>query len=301
VTGVDPVEATWWGIVNPYAGRGKDHLGRVHAALDDNGVDAELRASASAANVAELVAEGVKGGYRRFLAVGGDGTVNLVADALLRSDWPEPPVLGVLPAGSGCDLIRTFGISQSLEEAASHLPGTTTASLDAVHIRGLWGDRFFLNSAGAGLTGGVVEEVDRMPAGWGATRYQLGIWPALLKLPHANVEVVCGGSRFEGDALLIVMSNARFLGGGMKMAPHADPDDGLINVQVFHGPKRLALTLKPMVQRGKHLDHPNVMQMMGSDFSIRTDPDWPIEADGEYLGRGDIDGRVVTRAIELKI
>ncbi len=297
----DRDDHVWWGIVNPAAGHGRDHLARVRAALDANGIEAEIRVSENEDHVAQLVAEGVEDGHRQFLAVGGDGTVNLVADALLRADWNERPLLGVLPAGSGCDLIRSFGISQNLEEAASHLPGSASAPLDAVHITGPWGDRFFLNSAGSGLTGGVVEEVERMPSGWGATRYQLGIWPALIKLPHAQVEVACGDERFDGDALMLIMSNARFLGGGMKMAPHADPADGLINMQVFHGPKRLALTLKPMVQRGRHLDHPNVTLMSGPGFSIRTDPDWPIEADGEYLGRGDIDGSVVPGALELKI
>lgn len=297
----DPDEQVWWGIVNPAAGHGRDHLARVRAALDANGIHAELAVSEDEDHVARIVAEGVEHGHRRFVAVGGDGTVNLVADALLRADWSDRPLLGVLPAGSGCDLIRTFGISQNLEEAASHLPGSASAPLDAVHIEGPWGDRFFLNSAGSGLTGGVIEEVERMPSGWGATRYQLGIWPALIKLPHAQVEITCGDERFDGDALMLIMSNARFLGGGMKMAPHADPADGLINMQVFHGPKRLALTLKPMVQRGKHLDHPNVTLMSGSKFSIRTDPDWPIEADGEYLGRGDIDGSVVPGALELKV
>lgn len=291
----------WWGIVNPAAGRKKDHQDRVRAALDASGVGAELQVSDSEAHVADLVEEGVANGYRRFLAVGGDGTVNLVVNAMLRSDWEEPPLLGVLPAGSGCDLIRSFGISQDLEEAATHLSGSETAPLDAVHMSGPWGERYFVNSAGSGLTGGVVEEVEKMPRGWGATRYQLGIWPALVKLPHARVEVVCGDDRFDGDALMLIMSNANFLGGGMKMAPHADPADGKLNMQIFHGPKRLALTLKPMVQRGKHLDHPNVALLSGEKFSIKAEPDWPIEADGEYLGRGNIEGSVVPRALALKV
>jgi YegS/Rv2252/BmrU family lipid kinase len=291
----------WWGIVNPGAGNRKDTPARVRAALDRVGVLAELRTSDSAAHIDDLVSEGIESGARRFLAVGGDGTINLVANALLARHWDSPPVLGVLPSGSGSDLIRSFDISQNLEEAASHLTGTDTAPLDAVHLSGPWGERYFVNSAGSGLTGGVVEEVERMPAGWGAARYQLGIWPALVKLPHARLEVMCGDHRFEGDALMLIMSNAKYLGGGMKMAPHADPADGMVNMQIFHGPKRLALTLKPMVQRGKHLDHPNVTLMSGKKFSIKTEPDWPIEADGEYLGRGDIEGSVAPQALELKI
>ncbi|MFQ5968480.1 MAG: diacylglycerol/lipid kinase family protein, partial [Acidimicrobiia bacterium] len=247
----------WWGVVNPGAGSRTDALDRVHQVLAWRKVKAELNPTDHGSHLLELVDQGVEKGFSRFLAVGGDGTVNLVVNALLQSEWGSPPTIGVLPSGTGCDLIRTFGISQDLEEAASHLVGTETAPLDAVRLRGPWGERLFVNSAGCGLTAGVVEQVDRLPSWMGAFRYQLGIWPALIKHPHAQAEVTCGKRWFEGDALMIVLSNARFLGGGMKMAPHADPADGEVNVQVFHGPKWLALKLKPMVQRGKHLDHPN--------------------------------------------
>lgn len=298
--GHDAPEA-WWGVVNPGAGNQKDAPARVKAAIDRAGTEAELRTSNSAEHIDELIAEGIGNGFHRFLAVGGDGTVNLVVNALLQAEWEDPPTLGVLPSGSGGDLIRTFGISQNLEEAVSHLAGSATTPLDAVHLQGPWGKRYFVNSAGSGLPGGVVEEVEKMPASWGAARYQLGIWPALVRLPHARVEIACDDQRFEGDALMVIMSNARFLAGGMKMAPHADPADGKVNLQVFQGPKRLALTLKPMVQRGKHLDHPQVTLMTGAEFSIRTEPDWPIEADGEFLGRGSIDGSVVHEALRFKI
>ncbi len=291
----------WWGIVNPGA-RGKgDIVARVHRALAWRKVPADLHETGSPDHIAELVAEGTALGRRRFLAVGGDGTINLVVNGLMRGPWASPPVLGVLPAGTGCDLIRTFGISQDLEEAAGHLVTSLTSPLDVVAMKGPWGERHFVNSSGSGLTAGVVEQANRLPDWLGPFRYQVGIWPALFRLPHASVSVTCGEDRFEGDALMIVVSNARFLGGGMSMAPHADPADGLVDVQVFSGPKRLALTLKPMVQRGKHLDHPNVKLMKGDRFSIRTDPPWPIEADGEFLGMGSVEGSVKRRALELKI
>jgi len=296
-----PSSDVWWGVVNPGAGGRDNTLERARSAISGANVEAELHASDDAAHVGALVSEGIQEGFVRFLAVGGDGTINLLANALLESDWEHPPTLGVLPAGSGSDLVRTFGISQKLEEAAHHLVGSATAPLDAIHLEGPWGERYFLNSAGTGLPGGVVEEVDRMSPRLGAARYQLGIWPALIKLPKARVEVVCGEQRFDGDALMLIMSNAQYLAGGMKMAPHADPADGLVNLQVFRGPKRVALILKPMVQRGKHLDHPNVTLMTGTDFSIRTDPEWPIEADGEFLGRGNIEGKVVPKALDFKV
>jgi len=294
-------EGGWWGIVNPGAGNRNDALERAKRALAWRKIEAHLHLSRTQDHLRDLVSEGVGKGYGQFLAVGGDGTINLVVTSLLSTTWPSPPTLGVLPAGSGSDLIRTFGISQNLDEAANHLLGDRVAPLDAVLIRGEWGERYFVNSAGSGLTAAVVEQVNRLPPRLGAFRYQIGIWPALLRHPHALVDVACGATRFEGKALMVVISNARFLGGGMRMAPHAEPADGEVDIQVFTGPKRLALTLKPMVQRGRHLNHPNVTLMKGSEFTVATDPAWPVEADGEFLGRGMVQGSVKFRALMLKV
>lgn len=291
----------WWGVVNPGAGARKDILARVRTALAGRRVEASLNLTNDSGHIGELVAEGRARGHRRFLAVGGDGTINLVVNELLRTPWEAPPVLGVLPAGSGSDLIRSFAIPQHLERAADHLVGTATAALDVILLRGPWGDRLFVNSAGCGLTAAVVAEANRLPARLGRLRYQIGVWPALIRHPRARVTVSCGEDRYEGDALMVVISNARFLGGGMRMAPHADPADGHVNVQVFSGPKRLALTLKPMVQRGRHLDHPRVTLMKGPRFAVSTIPEWPVEADGELLGKGDVEGSVLRRALALKV
>ena len=117
---------SWWGIINPSAGGGGDVRDRVTRALAAVGLHAELRESDSADHVPGLVAAAVEAGASGVIAVGGDGTVNLVADALLHLRPQDPPILGILPAGSGCDFIRTFGIPQDLESAARHLAGELT-------------------------------------------------------------------------------------------------------------------------------------------------------------------------------
>ena len=130
---------TWWTIVNPAAGSRERVERRVHAALEERSIEAEINASESPEHLRSLVEEGIAAGTNRFLAVGGDGTVSLIADALLQHQWPEPPTIGVLPAGSGCDLIRSVGMPQSLEEAAAHLQGDATYSIDVGVAEGEWG------------------------------------------------------------------------------------------------------------------------------------------------------------------
>ncbi len=292
---------SWWVIANPAAGRRSDAVSVVRRALAERGIEAEIWASQSEEHVGELVEEGAEAGYRHFVAVGGDGTMNTVADRLLRRSWEEPPLLGILPAGSGCDFIRTFGISQRLEEAADHLLGGDEYLVDVGHLEGPWGNRYFLNAAGAGLGAAVVQAAARLPSGLGRLRYKIAIWPTLARFKQAEVAVRVDDKTYQGPAILVVFANAQFFGGGMNVAPRATLVDGVLDVQVFIGPKRLAFVLQPRLTRGTHLAHPAVRRLVGAHFELTADRPWAVETDGEYVGEGPLQGRVLPAALRIKI
>ena len=117
---------SWYVIANPYAGRKGEVASRTHAALTDAGLDFEIRVSSGPEHIAELVAEGRAAGVRDFACVGGDGTLHLTLNALLSSEWEEPPTLALLPAGSGSDFIRTFALPRRLEQMAPRLARPST-------------------------------------------------------------------------------------------------------------------------------------------------------------------------------
>lgn len=293
---------SWWVIINPGAGGGRhDPVERTRRALSGRSLEAEVRISSSAAHVAALVAEGADQGRTRFVAVGGDGTANLVVDALMRRDWEEPPTLGILPAGSGSDFVRTFGRTQEIEDNADHLLGDETYDIDIGYLRGPWGDRYFMNVAEVGVGADVVRLAGRLPARLGAFRYKTAIWPALLRFPRKTIKVEVGAKIFEGDAIIVVMANGQFFGGGMNVAPKATLVDGLLDVQVFTGPKRQVITVQPRLTRGTHLTHPEVKRFVGSSVRVSMIDDWAAEADGEYLGSGSVEASVRPSAIRFKI
>jgi diacylglycerol kinase family enzyme len=86
----------------------------------------------------------------------------------------------------------------------------------------------------------------------------------------------------------------------MNVAPKAMLVDGDLDVQVFTGPKRQALMLQPMVTRGTHLRHPSVRRMTGSRVVVESAAPWPAEADGEYLGEGNVEASVLPAALRFK-
>ncbi len=291
----------WLVVVNPLAGRRGEIVDRTGRALRAHGIEAEIAAPQGEDEAVARVAEAVAAGHTRFVAVGGDGTVNLVAGALLRHDWSEPPVLGILPAGSGCDFVRTFGIAQRLEDAAMHLAGDRVYPSDVGVLSGTWGERCFLNVGEAGVTAALVQRSMKLPRWMGSARYHVALPLAYPRFPRAEIRLVADSHSYTGPALEVVFANAQFFGGGWNIAPRATVNDGLFDIQVFDVTKLDIPRIWARAKTGDHLRDTRIRRFRSSRFTLETDPEWPVEADGEFFGMGPVSGRILRSAIHVKI
>jgi YegS/Rv2252/BmrU family lipid kinase len=301
MTGHGETDSAWCVIVNPSAGHGSDLTTRTAAALQDHGINNELHVSESPAHLAELTRLGRRRGATRFAAVGGDGTAHLLINALLVDSWDAPPTVAILPAGSGSDFIRTFALPKRLEDAVAHLDTDAVYPTDIGVLAGSFGTRRFLNAANVGVAAGAAEFAARLPSRLGGLRYTVGFWLTLARHRPAEVELTVGDRVFRGPAISIVMANGQYFGGGMNIAPRATVMDGLLDIQVFSGPRRQAFTVMPRVVRGLHLSHPGVRRFTGSQFTLESEVPLPVEADGEMIGTGSIRGWLEPAAIRFKI
>lgn len=291
----------WLVIANPYAGRRKEIEQRTRRALDAQKIEAEIVAPYGEAEVRACVDEAVAAGRDRFVAVGGDGTINLVVGALMKHQWATAPTLGVLPAGSGSDFVRTFGISQRLEEAAGHLSGEQVYLSDVGLLRGSWGVRHFINVADAGVLAALVRRAEPLPRWLGLARYHVALGLVYPRFPQAEIRLVAGRRTYEGPAMLVVFANAQFFGGGWNIAPRATVKDGLFDMQVFNASKKDVPRLWLRAKSGDHLRDKKVQRFSADRFTLETDPTWPVEADGEYFGSGPVEGEILAAAIKMKI
>jgi len=292
---------SWLVLVNPAAG-GRSSVERARAALTGGGVPHDLAVPASAGEMAAIARREADAGRRDFAVVGGDGTANIVVDAVLsHRTWVEPPTIAILPAGSGSDFVRTFGLPRTIEGAVGHLVTDDRYRCDVGRIEGRFGTRYFLNAANVGIAARSAGLASRLPARLGGLRYTAAFWIALGGFPPGDVEVRVGRHRFEGSAMNVVVANGQFFGGGLNVAPRASVMDGLFDVQVFAGPRRNAFTVMPRVVRGHHLTHRAVHRYVGASVDIRAPEIWPVEADGEVLGRGPVVAEIVPGAIDMKI
>lgn len=290
----------WLVLVNPAAGHGNHSEERARRALRTHAIPAHIVVPTTVAAMRAAVDRGVEEGRSHFVAVGGDGTSNVVVDQLLQHEWNEPPRLGLLPAGSGSDLGRTFGIPQDTEEAAVALLDDTWQTVDVGVLEGAWGTRYFVNVAEAGLTAAVLHRSLTLPKWLGSSKYHLALALIFPRIRLTEMHLRAGDLEFSGASLLAVFANAQFFAGGWKIAPDASASDGLFDIQVFTATKKDIPRLWWLAKTGRHVDEPQIQSVRAESFTLQVDGPWPIEADGEYFGEGSMRGSIRRAAVMVK-
>ena len=288
---------SWVALVNPTAGRRTVPPDDVATVLAEAGVDARLEVVDGSEEMREAAV--AHAAERDLVVAGGDGTVSLVVDALMTAGPPRMPVIGVLPTGTGCDLLRMFGITD-VAEAARRLATETTYRIDVGRVDGSWGRRHFVNVAQTGAGAAAAAGARRLPRGLGPARYPLAFAARLPAFPITEVTLE-GGRDYSGRAIAVILANGQFFAGGWNVAPKAMLVDGELDVQVIDAAKRQAPALVPRIIKGTHLTSPEVRRMSLPSVSVSTSVPWPVEVDGDHIGSTPFDARVIPGAIELKV
>jgi diacylglycerol kinase (ATP) len=291
----------WQVYVNRAAGRKASEPTAIRYLLRELGLDFDLHVPGSKDETTSLIQGAARSGATHFALAGGDGTVNLAVNALMPLRMGTPPVVGVLPVGTGCDLLRTFGLPQDVAGAARHLTSDEIYDIDVGTLEGDWGLRYFVNVAQAGVGAAAAQTAVALGRWLGATRYPLAFAARLPGFPRAKVKVITERRTIESEALAVILANAQFFAGGWNVAPKAMLVDGALDVQIINCRKTDAPALVPKVIKGTHLTDPAVRRLSAVEFSIETDPPWPVECDGDFVGNTAVKGRVIPAAISLKI
>lgn len=291
----------WLVLVNPHAGRGRSAKADAVAALRSHSVPADVLEVDGLGALGDAVRDAAATDRRRLVAVGGDGTVNAVLNEIMAHGWNAAPLLGILPAGTGCDLLRTFGIGPDLDRAASRLAEGTPYPVDVGLAMGEWGRRYFLNVASAGATAAAARTAQRIPARLGSIRYVAAVAASLPSWRRIDARVEAGRREFSGLALTVVAANAQFFGGGFNIAPRASMVDGLLDIQVISSRRWEVAALMRKARGGDHLADPGVRRFVAPEARIEADPPWPVEVDGEPIGRTPLLVRLRAGSLRLMI
>jgi diacylglycerol kinase (ATP) len=295
-------------IADPRAGV-LDQLPVLERALDERGLEHRTLV-ANGSDPSALAASALDDGIRFLVAVGNDATVHDVVNGMFRDGRPirEEPVLGVIGAGSGCDLVRSFGMPGDTEAAAAHLMGDNTYGLDLMKITAtaLGGERltrYGHNLAQVGMGAQQVACATKAPAWLGGSRRFYGFWCGYLKTKPARFTIEHDTRTWEGRAWNVVVANAQFTGGGLRLSPRSFPGDGVLDALVFTGPRSGAYTQLPRLFRhGDHVPDPHIEELKAKiRFEVRPERPMPVLADGITLGTTPVTFQIVPRPILFKL
>jgi len=296
-------------IVNPAAGafstRRKWPI--ISRLLNAIGIPFDFEYTEGVGHAIELARLAASDGYRYLVAVGGDGTVNEVANGILHSTNASTTALGIVSTGTGSDFIRSVGISRDYTAACSVLTSSRRLSIDVGVVeyqrQGHTLERFFVNAAGVGFDAAVVKETERLPKFFGGTiPYVAGMLRTLFSYRNKPVVVRVGDEVEEHKVLNVAVANGGYMGGGMRIAPQADVGDSLLDVVIIGDMGKLELLKEfPKVYKGTHVSLPKVKMKRGSQVTIESSEPVLVYADGESLGECPASFRVVPGALSLVV
>lgn len=291
---MSPAGARWLAILNPAAcnGSGARLAGRLAGMFAEVGIRLDVTRTPGPGEAARLASDAVDDGYDVLLAVGGDGTANEVANGILGS----AAALALYPTGTGNDFARNLGYPRR-RDVPAFLAAATAREIDA----GVANERVFVNHVGIGIDGVVAERARAYGHYLGPLLgYAASSIAAIASYRPAEMRVSVDGEQRDGRYLIVIASNGVHFGGGMKCAPQAELDDGLLDVTLAGDLGRIAAVGSlARLYRGTHVDGKRIHGLRARSLEIELDRPLPMELDGEVSRVKTLSVRVRPRALRV--
>lgn len=278
----------FFAIVNPAAGGGRSAklAGPALARLRDGGLQIDVAATDAPGDAVRLARTAYAQGYRRFLAVGGDGTGHEILNGIFGAGIPSERVaMGFLPLGTGNSFLRDY-TREGAKASLQALLERRTRSIDLMRLTHARGEIISFNLVSVGFTANVGALTNRHFKPFGHLGYLLGVFVRLAQLRPLSFAVRCDDDR-EWDrrpCLFLTFNNSAYTGGTMWIAPKADASDGLIEF-VHWGPigRFAALRMLPTIYDGRHMQHKQASRRAVRHVEFNMPDAVDVMVDGEVM------------------
>jgi YegS/Rv2252/BmrU family lipid kinase len=275
-------------VVNPAAGGGRCRklVGPALERLRAGGITLDVVETTAPGEGARLARDAYGRGYRKFIAVGGDGTSYEIVNGLFPgADCGEPPTLAFLPLGTGNSFLREFS-DRGVEYAIEALLARRSQACDVLRLAHTEGVIHYINLLSMGFAADVATMRARRFSGWGELGYQSSIFICLARFRRRPFPL-----RVDGEAevdhrpcLFLTFNNSKFTGGTMMIAPRAEVNDGLIEYVRWGPIGRLGLIRNlPTLYDGTHIEHPLAERRAAKRIDFQLDAPVDVMVDGEVL------------------
>ncbi|HRW96449.1 MAG TPA: diacylglycerol kinase family lipid kinase [Bacteroidales bacterium] len=301
----------WFVVVNFNAGNRK--ISRdwpvINKALTKAGIKFDFAITQWPLHAIKLTGDALKKGFKKFISVGGDGTMNEIANALLNFEdfKTEDFILGLIPVGTGNDWGRMFFIPKKYNLAVNTIAAGHSFRQDVGLISFRNGNqndsRYFLNIAGMGFDAMVAQKTNiQKAAGKGnALSYFINLLTSLFQYKPQIIQVEIDDDKYNFNTFSMSVGICRYNGGGMMQLPNAIPDDGLLDVTVIKkiGPGTIMAQLRNLYT-GQFVKHPKVATFTAKKVKIQSKKNgFMMEADGESLGQAPFEITLKPRALKV--
>jgi diacylglycerol kinase (ATP) len=278
----------FFAIVNPAAGGGKSArlAGPALARLREKGLHIDVIASTGPGHAVQLAREAYAQGYRKFLAVGGDGTAHEILNGVFLSRRnPERIALGFLPLGTGNSFLRDF-TEQGAEASLDALVTNRSRPVDLIRLTHASGEIYSFNILSVGFTADVGAIANRVFKPLGHLGYLFGVLVRVVQLKR-RAFILRSDDEQEWDtrrSLFLTFNNSKFTGGTMLIAPDANPSDGLIEFVRWGPIGRLGLLrMLPKLYDGTHIKHPLASRKAVKHVEFKISVPVDVLIDGEIF------------------
>lgn len=278
----------FFAIVNPAAGGGRSArlAGPALAGLREKGLQVDVVASTGPGHGTALAREAYDQGYRRFIAVGGDGTAHEIVNGVFaRPRKSERIALGFLPLGTGNSFLRDFA-KDGAQASLQAMIEKRTRPVDLLRLTHREGELYSFNLLSLGFTADVAALTNRYFKPFGHLGYLLGVFVRVVQLRRRAFRLRCDEDSDwnESRCLFLAFNNSKFTGGSMLIAPQADPADGLIEFVRWGPIGRLGLLrMLPKLYDGTHLQHPLASRRSVRRVAFGLPSPVHVMIDGEIL------------------
>ncbi|MCB9299582.1 MAG: diacylglycerol kinase family lipid kinase [Lewinellaceae bacterium] len=302
----------WYAIANPISGRGV--IRREWASLQQR-ISRQLPVEEFVlteypGHAMELAQRAVEKGYRKLLAIGGDGTNHEVANGILRQQTVASTEVthALLPIGTGNDWIRTHGIPRDIDKALAVIQAGNTRLQDVGLARyyrdGQPQERYFINVAGMAYDGYIGKRAGESRFAQGSKlMYLFLVFKCLFEYELQPAIVYVDSRKIEGRFYTINLGIGRYSGGGMQLVPHARPDDGQFAVTLGGTISKLGVLLNTYrFYNGSIGRHPKVETFQARQARIIAPTGalpTLLEADGEFLGETPVEFVLLEQALRF--
>ena len=301
----------WFAVLNVYAAtqHASEYWEKAEFKLRQEGVEFHGNRTGRSGNAMEITFDACMAGYRRFIAVGGDGTVHDLLNGIgAYVDWARDNgtgldfsdfTLAVIPVGSGNDWVKSVGVPKDVTEAAAIIARGKLSRQDVVRVSVLDdSDReinrsYMANIGGIGIDARVCERVNKLKRQGkrGRILYVTSLLHAIRHRKPKSAKVVCDGTTvFDGAYFSMAFGVGKYSGGGMRQTPEAVLDDGLVDITII--PElplgRIAREVFRLFN-GTFLRIPEVVSAKCRSVTVcpcQSEELEPVEVDGEVIGRG---------------